>query len=299
MTLFEEIVNRRLLNEIAESEEQRIIDAINKVLRVRIRYNDKDTRYVKSYNGAPVGPSKGKNERYILPVAYGYTKTGKKAVRAYQTTGSTRRGKPHWKLFLLDNIFSWSNGTRSFKEYKDALINRGLNLQGDKSMTEIIAITPFANDNVQVAKNPLPIKSEPLTKADVAPTEKLQNPNTTDTSINTSAQFKRNPSIDNTNNNSYFSNKMTAPETQPVTQTDIDGVKNNDNVDLSTTSATPEKTSFTGPVSKSDIQTGDEKQDLKDNPLTKSYNDMLNRIDNLGKDDTENIEKEDNEEKEI
>ena len=110
MNLFNEIINEiPLLNEITTNRDKDIKDAINKVLRVRISYND---------NKFP--KTKGRKERYILPVAYGLTKNGKRAIRAYQTAGSTKRGVPKWKLFLLDNIGSWTNGKKNFKKYGDA-----------------------------------------------------------------------------------------------------------------------------------------------------------------------------------
>ena len=173
MALFGNIVKESLLNEIKANRDDDIKKAINNVLRVRISYNDKKG-------------GKGKNERYILPVAFGLTKSGKKAVRAYQTAGSSKRGLtnppnprkiPKWKLFLVDNIYSWANGTKSFKDYRDALINLGLNTHGDKGMTKLFAITPFADDDVQVATETNPITQGPLSKTDVAPTQKSQVPN--------------------------------------------------------------------------------------------------------------------------
>ena len=150
MNLFEEIVNESLLlNELKTSRDNDIKKAINDVLRVRISYDDKKDKVISK--------AKGKRERYILPVAYGITKNGKRAIRAYQTAGSTKRGVPKWKLFLLDNIYSWSNGKKSFKEYGDTLIRLGLNTTGDKHMTTLFAITPIGNENVPVAKDSNPL----------------------------------------------------------------------------------------------------------------------------------------------
>ena len=116
MELFEEIVNESmLLNELRTNRDDDIKKAINNVLRVRISYDDRKDKVISR--------AKGKRERYILPVAYGITKNGKRAVRAYQTAGSTKRGVPKWKLFLLDNSYSWSNGKKSFKEYLIFLTN--------------------------------------------------------------------------------------------------------------------------------------------------------------------------------
>ena len=110
MELFEEIVNESmLLNELRTNRDDDIKKAINNVLRVRISYDDGKDKVISR--------AKGKRERYILPVAYGITKNGKRAIRAYQTAGSTKRGVPKWKLFLLDNIYNWSNGKKSSISY--------------------------------------------------------------------------------------------------------------------------------------------------------------------------------------
>ena len=157
--------NKNLLNEITVVRDDKIKQAINDVRRVRIYYDDhKDV----------ISKTKGYAIRYILPVAYGLLKNGKKAVRAYQTAGSTKRGVPKWKLFLVDNIVDWQNSTRSFKKYKQALIDLGLNVNGDKHMTTLFAITPLANPNIQVSKYSHDIDPEPIVKTDVTPTTSVQ-----------------------------------------------------------------------------------------------------------------------------
>ena len=121
MNLNYKIKSKRIsLNEISLAIDTNIKKAINKALRVRISYDDGKDKTISN--------AKGKKTRYILPVAYGLLKNGKRAIRAYQTSGSTKRGTPKWKLFLLDNIYSWTNGTKSFKKYKQDLINLGIKL---------------------------------------------------------------------------------------------------------------------------------------------------------------------------
>ena len=282
MGLFEEIVNESvLLNELRSNRDDDIKKAINKVLRVRISYDDGKDKVISR--------AKGKKERYILPVAYGLTKNGKRAVRAYQTAGSTKRGVPKWKLFLLDNIYSWSNGKKTFKEYGDALIRLGLNTKGDKHMTTLFAITPIGNNgDIPVADNSNPIKSEPITKNDVAPTMNVQKPETTKIDNNfVPSQNKQNSSIDITKNNNYFKNKVEAPETEPVTKTDVQNndIQNNDiEVDNITKSPQVNKPT-TEPVTKTDIENQGAPMD---NKLTNSFNDMMNRMDNLYNDDENN-----------
>ncbi len=272
MNLFEEIVNESLLlNELKTSRDNDIKKAINNVLRVRISYDDKKDKVISK--------AKGKRERYILPVAYGITKNGKRAIRAYQTAGSTKRGVPKWKLFLLDNIYSWSNGKKSFKEYGDTLIRLGLNTTGDKHMTTLFAITPIGNENVPVAKDSNPIDAEPITKVDVQPTtQKVQNPQITQkTNDFVPSVTKRGTSIDNGSDKSYFKNKVEAPETEPITKTDVQPQSD-------TTQTVSEPQITTEPVTKSDIEGSNVNPD---NKLTNSFKDMMNRMDNLNNDNEE------------
>lgn len=281
MSLFKEIVNESLLLELRQGREGDIKDAINNVLRVRMVYDDKKG-------------GKGKNERFILPVAFGLTKSGKKAIRAYETMGSSKRGLtnppnrrkyPKWKLFLYDNIISWSNGKRSFKDYKDALIRMGLNTQGDKSMTTLYAITPFANDDVQVAKDTMPIDAKPVTKTDVTPTAASQNPKTTEKDNFEPASVSRNKEVDNSSNNSYFKNKVEAPETMPVTKGQVGTPENEPKQGQDTVEKM--NANDTAPITKSDIETPGENEMEK---VKNNFNDMMNRMDNLNKDNEEENE---------
>ena len=276
-------IGKSQLNEINQGRYADIKKAINKVLRVRISYDDKKG-------------GKGKQERYILPVAFGLTKSGKPAVRAYQTAGSSKRGLtnppnnrkiPKWKLFLVDNIYSWANGSKSFKDYKDALINLGLNTHGDKGMTKLFAITPFADDDVQVAKDSTPsqITAQPMTKSDVEPTQATQNPKTTDAEKFEPASVSRKQTVDNQPKQTYTNNRLDAPSTKPVTKDNIGQeqpeVTGKDEVDRM-------EADGTAPISKSEVNGTETKSDV-----TSKFNDMMNRMDNLYKDeeDEENANK--------
>ena len=279
MDLFKEIVNETfILNELKNSKDNDIIKAINNVLRVRISYDDKKKNPI-YYNGKIIPPNKGKKTRYILPVAYGLTKNGKRAVRAYQTMGSTKRGAPKWKLFLVDNIFSWTNGSKSFKDYGDTLKKLGLNTEGDKHMTTLYAITPLCKDNIPVSKTSEPIDSEPVTKIDVDPkTNQTQSPDIvkkTDDFVPSS--LKTEPSIDNKQTNTYSVNKVIVPNTEPITKTDVEPENNNiGNTDNGSDVVVTE------PVTKNDINGVN-----KDNKLSNSFKDMMDRMDNLNKDNDE------------
>ena len=272
--------NRKLLNEIAVIKDNKIKEAINDMRRVRIFYNDhKDV----------ISKTRGYATRYILPVAYGLLKNGKKAVRAYQTSGSTKRGVPRWKLFLVDNIIDWQNSTRTFKKYKQALIDLGLNINGDKHMTTLFAITPLANDNVQVAKYSHEIDPEPISKNDVVPTSNNQQHNLNNNK--TEPVIKQQKPIDNIPEKNYYQSNTGQTTTTPVNKINIQGDNSlddttntsiNNNTNINNGNITPVDNN---PVSKGDINNN--LVDIKNNKLTNSFNDMLSRIDNLYDDNNE------------
>lgn len=275
MGLFSEIVNESILLTELKNRDNDIKDAINNVLKVRISYDDKKDKVLSN--------AKGKKERFILPVAYGITKNGKRAVRAYQTAGSTKRGVPKWKLFLVDNIYSWSNGKKSFKKYGDTLIRLGLNTKGDKHMTTLFAMTPIGNENVPVSNNSEPIDAAPITKHDVNPqTKQVQNPKIVNKTTDfVPSSIKINPSIDNKPENSYFKDKIKAQDTKPITKNDIKPSDNTDNTIKTTNNVTEP---VTEPISKQEV---DGISLNNDNKLSNSFNNMMNRIDNLNNDNDE------------
>lgn len=270
---------KNLLNEITVVKDDKIKQAINDVRRVRIYYDDhKDI----------ISKTKGYAMRYILPVAYGLLRNGKKAVRAYQTAGSTKRGVPKWKLFLVDNIVDWQNSTRSFKKYKQALIDLGLNVNGDKHMTTLYAITPLANPNVQVSKYSHDIDPEPIVKTDVAPTTSVQTSTTTSDKNIPNKNIINTHSIDNVSDLDYNSD-IEAPETKPITKTNV---SNNQNIyNTGKSIEQPEITNdvepaTTEPISKNDINNEPEQDvnndiDLRDSDFVKKVNDLNNRMNNL------------------
>lgn len=272
---------KNILNEIAVVKDDRIKQAIRDVRRVRIYYDD---------HSDVISKTKGYAMRYILPVAYGLLKNGKKAVRAYQTAGSTKRGVPKWKLFLVDNIIDWQNSTRSFKKYKQALIDLGLNVNGDKQMTTLYAITPFANPDVQISKYSHEIDPEPIAKTDVTPTTSVQTINkSTDKNI-PNGNIINPHSIDNVNNLDY-NKDIESPETLPITKNTIsnpqNGEVNNDDVEIANSINNTEPVT-TEPITKTDIENDTESEisldndiDLRNSDFIKKYNDLNNRMNNL------------------
>lgn len=289
MTLFEEIVNEcELLNELSTNRDDDIKKAINNVLRVRITYDDGKDRVISR--------AKGKRERYILPVAYGVTKRGNRAIRAYQTAGSTKRGVPKWKLFLLKNIHNWSNGTRSFKKYGETLINLGLNTSGDKGLTTLFAVTPIGHGNVSVANDSNPITPEPIAKTDVQPTNAVQKPEaSTDNEKFVPSQSKTNTSLDNSRQKTYFQNRIESPATQPVNKTEVQPQTTNDVGGTNDNNMSQPQVNST-PIKKSDIMNTDNQEqtpsqtDNASNELSRRYNDLLHRMDNLYNDEEEDNE---------
>ena len=279
MGLFSEIVNEsQLLTELKKNREKDVVNAINNMLRVRISYNDEKG-------------GKGKRERFIYPVAYGLTKRGNPAIRAFQTAGSTKRGVPKWKLFLFDRIFAWSNGKRSYKEYAENLKALGFNETGDLGMTEIFAIAPIAKGNVTVTNTKNTDISEPISKTDINQTSDLQNPNINKSNNFIPASQQRKIDIDNNQNDLYigknYNDNLTidSPKTEPVVKGNAEqqnnqpqNIKNN----IKNMSAND-----TTPVEKDDVinnnvslpkQNNDSEDEFK-----KNVNDMMQRMNNLDK----------------
>lgn len=286
MSLFTDIVNEsHLLTELKKNRENDVVYAINNMLRVRISYDDKKG-------------GKGKRERFIYPVAYGLTKRGNPAIRAFQTAGSTKRGVPKWKLFLFDRIFAWSNGKRSYKEYAENLKALGFNESGDLGMTEIFAIAPIAMGDVMVTNPKNTDISEPISKTDINPTTDTQNPETNKSDKFIQASQQRKTNIDN-NSNALYINKayndnlpIDSPQTEPAikgeAQPQYNNVRQNDNVpNIQNMSA-----DGTNPITKDDISTQTNDLSMQDNgsddEFKKNVNDLMQRMNNLDKNDNEN-----------
>lgn len=270
MSLFEEIVNNSLLiTEIAQFRERDIIDSINNMKRIRIGYSD------------GVG-SKGKKERFIFPVAYGLTKAGNKAIRAFQTAGSTKRGVPKWKLFRLDRIYSLTKSRTSFKDYAQSLIDKGFNIDGDKGMTRIFAISPLAKDNVQVSKKTDIVNNGPSKKNDINPTTKLQT-QSNDIKQQT-ALSNQQSNVDSLKQTNYISNNKINQNvnSEPIRKNDIvtqqNIEKNNDNIDTTQKSILNQNSNN---QNQDDINVN--KNDNVENidTVKKQFNDMMNRINNI------------------
>ena len=251
------------------NSEEKLQFAIENCRRIRITYDDKKG-------------GKGKNTRYLLPLVYGITKNGKKAIRAFQTFGSTKRGVPKYKLFLFDNIKTIEVGKIKYYDYAQQLLSTGFNTAGDKSFADIYAITPLATDfnGANLANKNKPIDANPVTKQDVSKS-------TEPTKKETPTPKKQQPTqqapktIDNLGKTDIFKNKIEAPDTEPVSKGEVETGENPQRPIQGLQEPT-DKGDATAPVTKSDIE---QPKINTDNELSNSYRDMMQRMDNLYKDD--------------
>lgn len=296
MTLFEEICyESQLLNEGVSNT--KINSAINGMHPVTIVYDDQK-------GGG------GKEWRLIYPVAYGTTKAGKPVIRAYQVSGSSKRGitnppnnrqYPQWKFFLTDRIKSWSmDKTETF----DGDNLTAFNENGDDLMSVVYNIAPIGNarrilsrrrkQEKDTANNNQPeIGYEPITKADVEgielpkqqenqPKRKYTGKEIIDNILNSIYNSKPAQGIKNVVNkvkNTFSKNK----ENQPNQQNNVDNKENETDIERNNLLTAPE----TEPVTKNDISGVNDSSDKstnanitqpKDEPISK--NDINNVQDN-------------------
>lgn len=253
------------------SKEEKLQFAIENCRRIRITYDDKKG-------------GKGKNTRYLLPLVFGITKNGKKAIRAFQTFGSTKRGVPKYKLFLTDNIGQVDVGRVKYYDYEQQLLSTGFNDSGDKGFSDIYSITPLARNfnGANLSKENVPIDSKPITKQDINKIQQKQK-----SANKPKIQPLQQKTVDNSQEKNYFTSKVEAPETEPVSKNDIE--YGDDSQEVGQVNQTPvDIGTETKPVEKSDI----EPQLNTDNELSKSFKDLMDRMDNLYSD--ENDEDEEN-----
>lgn len=291
MTLFEQIVkeSKALLSELTRSQgrDQDIIDAVNNVLRVRIGYDDEQ------------GGRKGKNLRYIIPVAYGTSSAGNPVVRAYQTMGSSKRGLEDnkWKFFRVDRIYSWDSGKKASEtDIKEMLsaIPKFNDESDDKSLSVVYARSPLTKAGGPLNQVPT-IDSGPVTKADVGEpvTAKATTPAKT-SGQNAPSQAKTGEkNIDITPSQSYFKNKIEAPETEPITKRQISEPEEEqpqqnvqEPAEAPKDNLQPVRTDT--PVTKDQIE---DTEDIMNDKEVKAMNDFAKRMNNV-----ENGEEEENEE---
>jgi hypothetical protein len=92
-------------------------------------------------------------------------------------------------------------------------------------MTTLYAITPLANNNVQVAKYSHEIDPEPIVKTDVTPTSSVQTPANPINKNVANKNITNTHSIDNNPKNDYNTD-IESPETKPISKIDVDDKQN-------------------------------------------------------------------------
>ena len=276
---------REILEEAFLLREDASVDAINNAVKnmhpVNIIYN---------------GPSgAGNGERVIYPVAYGISTAGNPVVRAFQPQGSTSSEVPAWKFFRLDRIKKWENDNSQTFDPKEL---NGFNEDGDEQIETLYAISPISGAKVEPEKapeqKPEPEKvltNHPVSKGEVdnggADKNTEQQYYTASDAVRDVLQTsspkigpEMDKSIDKVAGQDYNS-KETQPvrASIPVTKADVGG--------NAEPSAPEEKRddlyANDGPVMKSDVDAEGQNQ----NPLTNTFNDLTNRMNNLYNDEEE------------
>ena len=305
MSLFEEIiVESDLLTESISVDS--ISNAINGLHPAWITYDDKK-------GGG------GKARRLIYPVAYGLTKAGNPVVRAFQPQGSSKRGLttppnnreyPKWKFFRVDRIKFWRTVNSNTYNSEELV---GFNEEGDNSMSTVYTIAPIGNakniqrNNLQTSNDtgkttnvsfePKPITKDEVENIDVSPTvqpdkKRYTAKNAIDSIINFIKNggknlnngikkiFNKNLENKPENSNINTGDTINAPDTTPVTKQEI-GTSVYDNAENNQQQSQTIKPNDE-PIYKNEIKNSGE-EDLKESVLSKSFNDMINRMNNLYK----------------
>lgn len=305
MSLFEEIiVESDLLTESVSVDS--ISNAINGLHPAWITYDDKK-------GGG------GKARRLIYPVAYGLTKAGNPVVRAFQPQGSSKRGLttppnnreyPKWKFFRVDRIKFWRTVNSNTYNSEELV---GFNEEGDNSMSTVYTIAPIGNakniqrNNLQTSNDtgkttnvsfePKPITKDEVENIEVSPTvqpdkKRYTAKNAIDSIINFIKNggknlnngikkiFNKNLENKPENSNINTGDTINAPDTTPVTKQEI-GTSVYDNAENNQQQSQTIKPNDE-PIYKNEIENSGE-EDLKESVLSKSFNDMINRMNNLYK----------------
>ena len=162
MSIFSDIVKEVLKEGV---DVKSVNDAIDRTYEVLINYRGESGEHT--------------GQREIQPVAYGTTKAGFPAIRAFQPNGDTSSRVPSWKLFRLDRIESWEPQPENvFDEppgFNQQVLGR-FNPNGDESMSQVFKVASFGTNN--------PVGGEtgevngPVMKQDVYTGNQASGPNT-------------------------------------------------------------------------------------------------------------------------
>lgn len=275
MTLFENILSEmRLLTEDADITS--VNNAITNLHPAIIQYND--------------GESDAKTgQRRIYPVAYGISTAGNPVVRAYQESGDSKRGVPKWKFFKLANITSWKTDEDDTFNPEELV---GFNKNGDDQMETLYNIAPIGQGKQYTkpeGEKPSAIKPGPIDKKDIVGSDEYKDNEryTANDAVNDILKGVAGKSVDKGEESAYNDNegdKINAPkETAPVMKNDIEvqnvpaGENNEDNKQVNAQSDEP--------IMKSDIEPESDEPEI-----TKSFKDMMGRMNGLEKDEKEDKE---------
>lgn len=291
MTLFEQIISEVTFStpELRQGRAQDIIDAINKLRKVRITYNDEQ------------GGS-GKNERTIIPIAFGIdSRNEKPSVRAYQIGWSSKRGynrptndtaakknpsywreRPHWKLFIVDRIGNWSTELRkASKSDIEAIKADGLNTNGDSFFSTYFAVSPLCNQSSFNVQNWYDTEMD----KEVGPNPIEKNQIVTQPEPEGTTQTIE-KDVDNVQPTSYITNKpskLIAPDTVPITKSDITGNVENGEENNSVENPEEKPTNTIDQISDEPITK--DQINPKDSELARTFSDLTKRMDNLYRDE--------------
>ena len=162
MSIFSEIV-KEILNEGVDVKS--VNDAIDSTYEVVINYKGEEGEHT--------------GTREIQPVAYGTTKKGFPAIRAFQPNGDTSSRVPSWKLFRLDRIQSWEPHPENVFDEPPGFNQQVLgqfNPNGDESMSQVFKVASFGT-NHPVGGEPTDVKG-PVMKQDVVSGQQSKPDNT-------------------------------------------------------------------------------------------------------------------------
>lgn len=311
MELFEEIVNEsELLTESVSVNS--VVDAILGMHPAWITYDD-----------SKGGGGKARRSIYPIaygltsagnPVVRAFQPIG--SSKRGLTTPPNNREYPKWKYFRLDRIKFWRTvnsktyDIEDMEGYEDGIINT----EGDNSMSQVYVVAPFGNaknikrketqnpetqqtpETTTTSFEPRPITKDEVEDINIEPVEqpvngqrKLTAKGAMDSIINFIKKYgnkvgqgiknifnkklENQPENDNINNTG---DTINAPATKPVTKQEVDG-------NVQQPSSTEQyKQPNDKPITKQDVE-GEEEKDLKENVLTSSFKDMMNRMNNLEK----------------
>ena len=291
-SLLEEIIlEQDLLTE--DVDVQSITDSIMSMRPAYIKYNSG-------------GTGKATGRRLIYPVAYGVSTAGNPVVRAFEDNGDTLTSVPAWKFFRVDRILWW----RTIKDPKHSFKDKelvGLNKSGDEGMTQIFTLSPLCGSLNK--DNEPEINAEPITKGDVKGEKQVEElPKNNERKwgfkqigqdikkffTNWKNKYQKNGevSLDNkgvityNNGETTKTEKLKAPDTEPVTKDEIQTQEQNATSDVLKNNETDAVRGDAEPVMKADIEsTPPDKQNEEEteSEITKAFNEMNERWSNLYK----------------